>query len=218
MIQGQLQDRQGSTWEPRQQGDDVPPAPTYPDARAGEMTMNIDSGPAVVPSSSISSVSGNVRGSMSQRESEDLIRHAVLTAEQAQTLLDVYASRLDHYLYCILGKTATLQEIRRASPVLLAAVCTVGALHAPGLGSLFDSCYRHFRRTVAQVALSEDASLDDIRGLCIGAFWLRDISWNLSSIGTMSSSRELCTPSDIRSGYARNTTAPSSSFPHDSRA
>lgn len=187
MIQSQLQDRNGSTWEPRQQGDDLPPAPTSLDARAGEMTMNIDSGPAVVPSSSISSVSGNARGSVSQRGPEDLIHQAVLTTEQAQALLDVYASRLDHYLYCILGKTVTLQGIRRASPVLLAAVCTVGALHAPGLGSLFDSCYRHFRHVVAQVALSEDASRDDIRGLCIGAFWLRDIAWNLSSIGMASS-------------------------------
>ncbi|MBE3044431.1 hypothetical protein IMZ48_18055, partial [Candidatus Bathyarchaeota archaeon] len=89
----------------------------------------------------------------------------------------------DHYLYRILGSSATLAQTRASSPVLLAAVCTVGALHSAELGALFKPCYRHFRTISAELSMCKEASLDDIRGLCIGAFWLQDISWNLTSIG-----------------------------------
>lgn len=167
--------------------------PTDETHETGEIRMDIDSGPAVIPSSSISSLGEPVDATArSWRAIEgDLIELGVLTLEQAETLFNVYAYRLDHYLYRILGKAAALQEIRKSSRLLLGAICTVGALHCPELASSFDSCYQHFRSAVADIVLSRSTNLDDIRGLCIGAFWLRDIAWNLSSIGLFSLCRVL---------------------------
>ncbi|OAA66496.1 Transcription factor [Niveomyces insectorum RCEF 264] len=112
----------------------------------------------------------------------DLIADGVVTELQAEMLFNDYARRLDHYLYRILGASATLDGIRASSPALLAAVCTVAALHSEDLAALYEPCYRCFAAMAANLALAENANMDDIRSLCIGAFWLHRLSWNLSAL------------------------------------
>ncbi|KAL3706317.1 hypothetical protein TMatcc_007327, partial [Talaromyces marneffei ATCC 18224] len=75
-----------------------------------------------------------------------------------------------------------LDAIRKRSPLLTAAVCTVGALHAPSLGHLYDICYREYKSLATAITLSTTSNVDDVRGLCIGAFWLHELPWAL--IGT----------------------------------
>ena len=173
---------------PQQPGPPPPPSDLDldHDRAVPEMRVDVDGGPATIPSSSVSAVSEPALDHVARRlRSADPVDVGILTEDQAAQLFGAYAHRLDHYLYRILGPSATLAQTRASSPLLLAAVCTVGALHSSSeLGALFKPCYRHLRALAADLSLCKDASLDDIRGLCIGAFWLHDISWNLSSIGS----------------------------------
>ncbi len=43
-----------------------------------------------------------------------------------------------------------------------------------------DACYEEFIALVQKSTTKRHCTLDDIRALCIGAFWLPDLSWRLS--------------------------------------
>lgn len=157
-----------------------------------EVRMDIESGPATIPVLELDSLRSRSSGPGGTtghpwdiQSHSDIISQGILSLHQARALFDVYALRLDHYLYRILGETRTLEEIRSGSPLLVAAICAVGALHSidHDLGSLFDECCRYFETTVSKLSISTKPNIDDIRGLCIGAFWLHRLSWNLSSMG-----------------------------------
>lgn len=89
-----------------------------------------------------------------------------------------------------------LEELRSSSTLLLLAVLAVAALHrrdvsvssgreARGGGGgchPFQLLYRDFVRLAATLSFSRQQTLDDIRALVIGAYWLPDISWIL--VGT----------------------------------
>lgn len=92
-----------------------------------------------------------------------------------------------------------VQSIRR-SPLLLLAICTVASLHCsaniaengtlvgsstPGNNGarpsrLYSTLHDEFVRLSAQQSFVRHQSLDDIRALLIGSWWLRDLSWILT--------------------------------------
>ena len=98
----------------------------------------------------------------------------------AEALAQRYFSRLDHYLYGIGSSVGHLQSLRQASPVLVAAICTVSALHDSHDQSIYELCNREFRRLVSR-SVFEKRGLDHLQALCIGSFWLTDASRILSS-------------------------------------
>jgi hypothetical protein len=89
----------------------------------------------------------------------------------------------DNYIYGVLEEGSTFKSTRDSSPLLLAAICAVASLHVVSPEVPHESCYEEFVRLCASHAFSSQNNLDDIRGLCIGAFWLADISWSLVSTG-----------------------------------
>ena len=97
----------------------------------------------------------------------------------------MYYQRLDHFLYRILGDHDSLTSVRQSSPLLTAAICAVAALHSDEAGHLFDTCYAVFKSIVTSQLFSRQNNLDDVRGLCIGAFWLSQLSWTLVSTGKL---------------------------------
>lgn len=135
--------------------------------------MDDDAGPGVMPGSVISPVIPP--NTKQDRLVCDPVSRGLLSIEEAQACLDVYQNRLDHFLYRILGDRRSLQEVRLSSPLLLAAICAVGALHGSPGG--FDKCYQEFKSVSEAQVFSRHSNEDDIRGLCIAAFWLSDISW-----------------------------------------
>lgn len=154
-----------------------------------DITMDVDSSPATIPASSLN---GNTLGKDNSADHGrgavrpgDIISDGIITISQAEVLFNDYSRRLDHYVYRILGLSVTLDEIRSSSPALLAAVCAVAALHSADLAFLYERCYQRFANLAANLALAEYSNLDDIRSLCIGAFWLHRLSWNLSSLGKL---------------------------------
>jgi hypothetical protein len=64
--------------------------------------------------------------------------------------------------------------------MLSAAILAVTALHLPSKERTFDTCYTEFAKLASESMLGHHHTLDDIRALCIGAFWLADVSWKLS--------------------------------------
>jgi hypothetical protein len=49
----------------------------------------------------------------------------------------------------------------------------------PTSAATFDACYREFLGLVSSSMFSRYHSTDDVRALCIAAFWLSDVSWKL---------------------------------------
>ncbi|KAL4875208.1 hypothetical protein BJY04DRAFT_224284 [Aspergillus karnatakaensis] len=105
----------------------------------------------------------------------DLISKGIITATVAERLVQHYFSRLDHYLYGIAGEYQGLEQLRTSAPILLAAICTVSALHDPQDRAVYEACNREFRSLVARSTF-EKRDIDYIRALCISSFWLADAS------------------------------------------
>lgn len=155
-----------------------------PNQQSWEVVMDPDSGPATIPAAIVSQVGATVSPTGPiPKEQADLVARGTVTLEEAQELFDLYANRLDHFLYNILGEHRSFAKVRQDSPLLLAATCTVGALHSSRLAHLYDKCYRRFLSLSASQTFNRDNTLGDVKALCIGAFWLCDVSWNLVGIG-----------------------------------
>ncbi|KAL4967111.1 uncharacterized protein BDV14DRAFT_207611 [Aspergillus stella-maris] len=105
----------------------------------------------------------------------DLISKGIIGATVAERLVHHYFSRLDHYLYGIGGEYQGLEQLRANAPILLAAICTVSALHDPQDRAVYETCNREFRSLVAKSTF-EKRDVDYIRALCISSFWLADAS------------------------------------------
>jgi len=108
---------------------------------------------------------------------EDFISQGKITEIEAQELFETFSRSFNHYLW---GGVAlvhdTLTSVRQSSPLLLAAILSVTALHIPGKERTFDTAYSEFTTLVCESMLDRYHTLDGIRGLCIGAFWLSDVS------------------------------------------
>lgn len=113
----------------------------------------------------------------------DFISRGVVSLQDAERLAKLYMSRLDHYFYGHLERYADLTSIRETSTMLAACVCTVGALHDPDGSNLYNKCLQEFRTLVSASMFTPRLGIEDIRALCIGSYWLCDISWMLSGYG-----------------------------------
>lgn len=111
----------------------------------------------------------------------DLISRGVVDIQEAEELFHHFDQVLNRYLWDgALLAHKNLTSVRRSSSMLSAAILAVTALHMPTKERTFDTCYTEFARLASESMLDHHHSLDDIRGLCIGAFWLADVSWKLS--------------------------------------
>ncbi|KAI7550766.1 hypothetical protein KC331_g2971 [Hortaea werneckii] len=110
----------------------------------------------------------------------DMITKGVVSLESANALIEYYLHHLDRFLYSLAGQYKSLDDVRRASPALLAAMCTVAAFQKPESSGLFDICNREYRHLIS-TAMFEKRNKDFIRALCIGSFWLPNSSRILAS-------------------------------------
>ena len=91
-----------------------------------------------------------------------------------------------------------LTSVRRASTLLLVAVLTVAALHIPNRTEMLSRCYHEFVSLVSSISLMRAHTLDDIRSLCVGAFWIPELSWKLSGLAV-----RIATEMGIHQSYQR---------------
>lgn len=86
-----------------------------------------------------------------------------------------FHTSLNHYLWVGLEQIHTsLTSVRRSSQLLTATILTVTVLHIPTSGETFDKCYQEFLLLISSSMFSRFHSVDDVRALCIAAFWLSD--------------------------------------------
>ena len=112
---------------------------------------------------------------------DDFISRGLVSVEDARRLVNLYLGRIDHFIYMIGGtKYRDLEALRRGSPILTACICTVAALHDPMSNHLYGICSREFRRLMAASMFDRRIDRDYLRAMCIGSYWLHDISWTLS--------------------------------------
>lgn len=117
---------------------------------------------------------------MTRAEESDFIARNVITIDEAEYLFAQYRHRINTLLWAgVLCPYRTLDDARRASSLLVAAVLTVAALHTPGRTGSLHTCYDVFVSLVSTSSLSRAQRLDNIRGLCIGAFYITNLSWKL---------------------------------------
>ncbi|KAM0330222.1 hypothetical protein ACHAQA_004397 [Verticillium albo-atrum] len=113
----------------------------------------------------------------------DFIAQGRVPLAEAEQLFARFRGTLNAYLW---GGIALLHDnllsARQSSPLLVAAILAVTALHAQDEGHSFDRCYPVFLDLASQCMFQRYHTLDDVRGLCIGAFWLSDVSWKLSGL------------------------------------
>jgi hypothetical protein len=116
-------------------------------------------------------------GATAPLEDDDFISRGEISVEEAEEMFRIFDHSLNQYLWGgIVLVNKDLMSVRRSSSLLLAAILTVTALHIPGKSSTFDICYAEFLELVSDSMMDRYHTLDGIRGLCIGAFWLSDVS------------------------------------------
>lgn len=111
----------------------------------------------------------------------DFISRGVVDLHEAEELFYHFDQVLNRYLWDgALLAHKDLTSVRRSSSMLSAAILAVTALHLPTKERTFDTCYTEFAKLASESMLGHHHTMDDIRALCIGAFWLADVSWKLS--------------------------------------
>ncbi|KAJ5352645.1 hypothetical protein N7452_001619 [Penicillium brevicompactum] len=112
---------------------------------------------------------------------EDFISRGLISLHEADELFAYFSRTMNQLLWGgIILVHRDLTSVRRASTLLSAAVLTVAALHIPNRTETLNRCYSEYVSLVSSMALTRAHTLDDIRGLCVGAFWLSELSWKLS--------------------------------------
>lgn len=112
---------------------------------------------------------------------EDFITRGLISLHEAEELFAYFSRTMNQLLWGgIILVHRDLTSVRRASSLLSAAVLTVAALHIPNRTNTLNRCYNEYVSLVSNMALTRAHTLDDIRGLCVGAFWLSELSWKLS--------------------------------------
>lgn len=111
----------------------------------------------------------------------DFISRGVVDLQEAEELFYHFDQVLNRYLWDgALLAHKDLTSTRKSSSMLSAAILAVTALHLPSKERTFDTCYTEFAKLASGSMLGHHHTMDDIRALCIGAFWLADVSWKLS--------------------------------------
>lgn len=153
---------------------------TPPSASNCDVSLNLSCSLGAFPASSITDQPVSDTG-QSPNTKLDLIARGLLSEEVARELFDFYHEHLDRHIYHLLARSGSLAEVRSRSSLLTAAICTVAALASAS--SQYDNCLKAFTAEVAGELFSKDHTFDDIRALCIGSFWLGDISVALCALG-----------------------------------
>lgn len=113
----------------------------------------------------------------------DLISRGIISLSKGEQL---FARFMKNHLPLLWGGIVlpyqTLDAVRRATILLSTAIFTIAALHTPGGGGgdTLQRCYDMFVSLVSSSSLSRNHNLDDVRALCLAAFYLPNLSWRLS--------------------------------------
>lgn len=113
----------------------------------------------------------------------DLISTGIISNSQGELLFVRFINNHNPLMWGgVIFPYRDLDTARHTSVLLSTAVFTIAALHAPGGGGgdTLQKCYDSFVSLVSSSSLSRNHNLDDVRALCLAAFYLPNLSWRLS--------------------------------------
>lgn len=113
----------------------------------------------------------------------DLISTGIISNSQGELLFVRFINNHNPLMWGgVIFPYRDLDTVRHKSVLLSTAVFTIAALHAPGGGGgdTLQKCYDSFVSLVSSSSLSRNHNLDDVRALCLAAFYLPNLSWRLS--------------------------------------
>ena len=114
----------------------------------------------------------------------DLATRGLISQHILEKHFDFYQKRLNPYIYHPLTDVDTVAHLLKRSSLLLTAICATAAFCAGS--DDYDTCLEIFMNEVSAKTFSHVHSFDDVRALCIGAYWLGKESSALSALGGMS--------------------------------
>ena len=140
----------------------------------------------------------------------DLPSTDLVSRSMANDLFKLFDQKMNQYLWGGIALVhSDFASVQRSSSLLSAAILTVACLHVPSKETLFDRCYDKFVSLVANAMISPNNSLDDIRALVIGAFWLSDLSWKLSGLAV-----RIATELNLHQSYQQVSRGDTGKFAH----
>jgi hypothetical protein len=114
---------------------------------------------------------------------DDFIGQGIVSQTEAENLFNWYMDNMHQLLWAgMLVPHHTLQDVRRHSTLLTAAVLTIAAMHTPSRGEILRTCYNIFVTLTYSTCLSRVNGLDDVRALCLTAMYLSNLSYKLSGL------------------------------------
>lgn len=159
----------------------LPQSPETP----GSFKLNLSCSLGAFPASSMISLTVTDEGSrMTSRP--DLISCGLISPRAAEDLFSFYQQHLDPCIHNMLEEDDSLASVRARSSLLAAAICSVAAFCKGSQD--YQSCLDAFTREVSRKVFAETHTFDDVRALCVGAFWLNEISSALNGLGECPSS------------------------------
>jgi hypothetical protein len=116
-----------------------------------------------------------------QLRDTDFISRGQISVQDADRLANYYITQLDPYFYNMTAQYESLDNFRRRSPTLTAAILTVAALHdISATPELYPLCSKEFKRLVANAMFERKIDVEYLRALVVGSYWLSDVGWTLS--------------------------------------
>lgn len=111
----------------------------------------------------------------------DLISLGIVTVEEAEEMFQLFKTTLSRYLFdATIHESRSMLSVRESSSLFFTAIITVTSLHIPGKEKVHATAHKQLRDLIATSFFDRFHTLEDIRALCIAAFWLPDLSWKLS--------------------------------------
>ena len=157
-----------------------------------EAALNLFCKPGAFPSSSLNAFLVNDQD-ISYSTGPDLVTRGLISQTTLEKHFHFYHECLNPYIYQPLTNIDTVATLLKRSSLLLAAICATAAFCAGSED--YEACLETFINDVSATMFSHTHSFDDVRALCIGAFWLGKESSALSALGEMN--RQDLLPSQI---------------------
>lgn len=119
-------------------------------------------------------------GSALDLMSSDFRVNGTLSFADAEELFRFFNEKISPHLFGYPISHVDLPVVWTRSPILVAAICTVAAIHHPTLNRLFQPL-RHVLNALAQEGIfrtmsSESEAIDTVIALCVAGFWLPESS------------------------------------------
>lgn len=145
-------------------------------------TLNLSCRLGAFPSSSLDTLLVNDQD-ISYSTCPDLVTRGLISQHTLEKHFDFYQKHLNPYIYHLLTDLNTAAQLLKRSSLLLTAICATAAFCA-GSGD-YEACLEMYKNEVSAKTFSHVHSFDDVRALCIGAYWLGKESSALSALGGM---------------------------------